>query len=99
MMGFTDQELEQNLVAFGSEGIGSLMLNFADVAQSPSLVEAFRDYMIYNVLAQDLPFVPSISKQANRTDMLSSALQYNKYYKYRLLTESYGKDNICKQHC
>ena len=98
-MGFTDQELEQNLVVFGSEGIGSLMLNFADVAQSPSNVEAFRDYMIYNVLAQDLPFVPSINKQADRMNMLKSALQYNKYYKYRLLTESYGKDNICKQQC
>lgn len=99
MMGITDQELKNEVLAMGSEGIASLMLNFADVAQSPSLVEAFRDYMIYNVLAQDLPFVPSISKQANRTDMLSSALQYNKYYKYRLLTESYGKDNICKQQC
>ena len=99
MMGFTDQELEQNLVAFGSEGIGSLILLFADVAQSPSYVEAFRDYMIYNVLAQDLPFVPSINKQADRMNMLKSALQYNKYYKYRLLTESYGKDNICKQQC
>lgn len=99
MMGFTDQELEQNLVVFGSEGIGSLILLFADAAQSPSNVEAFRDYMIYNVLAQDLPFVPSINKQADRMNMLKSALQYNKYYKYRLLTESYGKDNICKQQC
>ena len=99
MMGFTDQELKNEVLGMGSEGIGSLMLNFADVAQSPSYLEAFRDYMIYNVLAQDLPFVPSISKQANRTDMLSHALQYNKYYKYRLLTESYGEDNISKQQC
>ena len=99
MMGFTDQELKNEVLGMGSEGIGSLMLNFADVAQSPSYVEAFRDYMIYNVLAQDLPFVPSINKQANRTDMLGHALQYSKYYKYRLLTESYGKDNISKQQC
>ena len=99
MMGFTDQELKNEVLGMGSEGISSLMLNFADVAQSPSYVEAFRDYMIYNVLAQDLPFVPSINKQANRTDMLGHALQYSKYYKYRLLTESYGKDNICKQQC
>ena len=99
MMGFTDQELKNEVLGMGSEGIGSLMLNFADVAQSPSYVEAFRDYMIYNVLAQDLPFVPSINKQADRMNMLKSALQYNKYYKYRLLTESYGKDNISKQQC
>ena len=99
MMGFTDQELKNEVLGMGSEGIGSLMLIFADVAQSPSYVEAFRDYMIYNVLAQDLPFVPSINKQANRTDMLGHALQYSKYYKYRLLTESYGKDNISKQQC
>ena len=99
MMGFTDQELKNEVLAMGSEGIDSLILDFADAAQSPSNVEAFRDYMIYNVLAQDLPFVPSINKQADRMNMLKSALQYNKYYKYRLLTESYGKDNICKQQC
>ena len=99
MMGFTDQELKNEVLAMGSEGIASLILDFADAAQSPSNVEAFRDYMIYNVLAQDLPFVPSINKQADRINMVKSALQYNKYYKYRLLTESYGKDNICKQQC
>ena len=99
MMGVTDQELKNEVLAMGSEGIASLILLFADVAQSPSYLEAFRDYMIYNVLAQDLPFVPSINKQADRMNMLKSALQYNKYYKYRLLTESYGKDNISKQQC
>lgn len=99
MLGVTDQDLEKQLVFTASEGIDSLIKSFANVAQSPSYVETFRDYMIYNVLAQDLPFVPSINKQANRMDMLRSALQYNKYYKYRLLTESYGKENICKQQC
>ena len=99
MMGATDQELKEQVLFTSSIGIDSLILDFADAAQSPSNVEAFRDYMIYNVLAQDLPFVPSINKQADRTDMLGSALQYNKYYKYRLLTESYGKENICKQQC
>ena len=99
MMGATDQELKEQVLFTSSIGIASLILLFADVAQSPSYLEAFRDYMIYNVLAQDLPFVPSINKQADRMNMLKSALQYNKYYKYRLLTESYGKDNICKQQC
>ena len=99
MMGATDQELKEQVLFTSSIGIDSLILDFADAAQSPSNVEAFRDYMIYNVLAQDLPFVPSINKQADRMNMLKSALQYNKYYKYRLLTESYGKDNICKQQC
>ena len=99
MMGATDQELKEQVLFTSSIGIDSLILLFADAAQSPSNVEAFRDYMIYNVLAQDLPFVPSINKQADRMNMLKSALQYNKYYKYRLLTESYGKDNICKQQC
>ena len=99
MMGATDQEVKEQVLFTSSIGIDSLILDFADAAQSPSNVEAFRDYMIYNVLAQDLPFVPSINKQADRMNMLKSALQYNKYYKYRLLTESYGKDNICKQQC
>ena len=99
LMGVTDQELKEQVLFTSSSDLDALVLVFADAAQSPSKVEAFRDYMIYNVLAQDLPFVPSINKQANRMNMLKSALQYNKYYKYRLLTESYGKDNICKQQC
>ena len=99
LMGVTDQELKEQVLFTSSSDLDALVLVFADAAQSPSKVEAFRDYMIYNVLAQDRPFVPSINKQANRMNMLKSALQYNKYYKYRLLTESYGKDNICKQQC
>ena len=99
MMGVTDQELKEPVIDTASTGIEILLQTFADIAENPEGVEYFRDYMIYNVLAQDLPFVPSIYKQANRTDMLNSALRYNKYYRYRLLTESYGKDNICKQQC
>ncbi|MBR4728762.1 MAG: M13 family metallopeptidase [Prevotella sp.] len=99
LMGIADEELKEQEVLIATAGIGQLLVLFADVAQNPSNVEAFRDYMIYNVLAQDLPFVPSINKQAKPLDMLSSALRYNKYYKYRLLTESYGKENICKQQC
>ena len=99
MMGVTDQELTEPVICSGTNEIATLMFYFAIVDQTPSNIEVFRDYMIYNVLAQDLPFVPSINKQADRTNMLSSALRYNNYYKYRLLTESYGKDNICKQQC
>ena len=99
MMGATDQELTENLFYTATNEINTLLFYFANVDITPSNIEIFRDYMIYNVLAQDLPFVPSIYKQANPTDMLSNALQYNKYYTYRLLTESYGKDNICKQQC
>ena len=100
LMGVTDQELAgEPVFNVGTTDICTLLLTFADVAQDPSNVEAFRDYMIYNVLAQDLPFVPSINKKAKRLDMLNSALRYNQYYKYRLLTENYGKDNICKQQC
>jgi predicted metalloendopeptidase len=99
MMGVTDQELTEPVICSGTNEIAQLMQFFADVAEYPLYIEVLRDYMIYNVLAQDLPFVPSINKQADRMNMLKSALQYNKYYKYRLLTESYGKDNISKQQC
>ena len=99
LMGIADEELKEQEVLIATAGIGQLLVLFADVAEYPSNVEAFRDYMIYNVLAQDLPFVPSIYKQAKPLDMMKSALQYNKYYMYRLLTESYGKENICKQQC
>ena len=99
MMGFTDQELRAGLMYLSKEELGALMRDFADAAQDPSQVEVFRDYMIYSVFAQDFAFVPSINNKANKLNMLSSALLYCKYYKYRLLTESYGKENICKQQC
>lgn len=99
MMGVIDEELKEPHLSVGTNEISQLLTLFADLDEYPVYVEVLRDYMIYNVLAQDLPFVPSINKQANRTDMLSSALRYNKYYKYRLLTDSYGKENICKQQC
>ena len=99
MMGATDQELTEPVFNFVTSDISQLMLAFASIAEYPIYAEVFRDYMIYNVLAQDLAFVPSINKQANRTNMLNSALRYNQYYKYRLLTESYGKENIARQQC
>ena len=98
MIGFTDQELSAGLM-YMSDELRALMRDFADVAQDPSQVEVFRDYMIYSVLAQDFAFVPSINNKATKMNMLGSALLYSKYFKYRLLTESYGKENICKQQC
>ena len=99
MIGFTDQELSEGLMYIVNDDLRALMRDFADVAQNPSQVEVFRDYMIYSVLAQDFAFVPSINNKANKMNMLRSALLYSKYFKYRLLTESYGKENICKQQC
>ena len=98
MMGITDKDIADKTSDTSNDNISTLMLQFADLVEQ-SDINIFRDYMIYNVLAQDLRFVPSINKNATRYDMLRGALQYNKYYKYRLLTESYGYDNICKQQC
>lgn len=99
MIGFTDQELRAGLLYILTDELRALMRDFADVAQDPSQVEVFRDYMIYSVFAQDFAFVPSINNKATKLNMLSTALLYSKYFKYRLLTESYGKENICKQQC
>ena len=75
------------------------MTLFANASQQPALVPIFRDYMIYNVISQDAFCVPTLSGQTDRHMILDNLLHYNKYYKYRILTEAYGKDNIFKEQC
>ena len=77
----------------------NLALQFAGAAQQPGLVSLFRDYMIYNVISQDAYCIPRLTKQANRFAILDNLLHYNRYYKYRILTEACGYDNIYKQQC
>ena len=72
---------------------------FASASQQPELVPLFRDYMIYNVISQDAFCVPKLTGQTNRLTILNNLLHYNKYYKYRILTEACGYENIYKHQC
>ena len=98
MMGLSDEQMESGLFQHASIEIIKYFNDFASIGDDTEKVVRFRDYMIYNVIAQDAPFVPSITG-AKRAEMLSRALQYNRYYKYRQLVEYYGYDNIFKQQC
>jgi predicted metalloendopeptidase len=98
-MGITVEYMNDSKMIVRSWDIIALLQRFALADENPEDVNVFRDYMIYNVIAQDLPFVPSVNSKANRVDMMKSALHYNRYYKYRLFTEAYGYDNIYKQQC
>ena len=99
MMGATEKDFEDSRLQFTAEGLLEFLLQFAEARNNQALSNAFRDYMIYNVMAQDAPFVPSVSKKTDRVEMLRSALERNRYYMYRLLADSYGYDNIYKQEC
>ena len=77
----------------------NLALQFAGAAQQPGLVSLFRDYMIYNVISQDAYCIPRLAKHTDRFAILDNLLHYNRYYKYRVLTEACGYDNIYKQQC
>jgi predicted metalloendopeptidase len=72
---------------------------FASVEQKPELVPVIRDYMIYSVISQDAFCIPKLAAKTDRFDILDNLLHYNKYYKYRILTETLGRDNIYKQQC
>ncbi|MBO4801652.1 MAG: hypothetical protein J5545_07285 [Bacteroidaceae bacterium] len=98
-MGISEDDIWEDRVVFCNEEIIDLLFLFAGAHDDPEALATFRDYMIYNVIAQDAPFVPSINPLVKRTDMLKRAIQYNKYYMYRLLTEYNGYDNIYKQQC
>ena len=72
---------------------------FASASQQPELIPVFRDYMIYNVISQDAYCIPKLTGQTDRFTILNNLLHYNRYYKYRVLTEACGYDNIYKQQC
>lgn len=92
-------EVTSGLVQFSKSETYTLLQAFAYAGDTEEGIKIFRDYMIYNVIAQDAPFLPSLNQQTKSTDMMKRALKYNKYYKYRLGAESYGYDNIQKQQC
>lgn len=99
MMGLTADDFDSVRVAHTVSGIRELLYQFASVGDNQEKINAYRDYMIYNVVAQDAPFVPSAGTQTDRKAMLVRALQYNRYYKYRQLVQYYGEENIYKQEC
>ena len=99
LLGVTMEEAADHRVQSIVKGLPEFMIQFVDARDNQELSNAFRDYMIYNVMAQDAPFVPSVSKKTDRVEMLRSALERNKYYMYRLLADSYGYENIYKQEC
>ena len=99
MMGLTADDFDSVRVAHTVSGIRELLYQFASVGDNQETINAYRDYMIYNVVAQDAPFVPSAGTQTDRKAMLVRALQYNRYYKYRQLVQYYGEENIYKQEC
>lgn len=99
LLGVTIDEVTDKRFQFNINGLSAFAIQFVDARDNQELSNAFRDYMIYNVMAQDAPFVPSVSKKTDRVEMLRSALERNKYYMYRLLADSYGYENIYKQEC
>ena len=99
LLGVTIDEVTDKRFQFNINGLSAFAMQFVDARDNQELSNAFRDYMIYNVMAQDAPFVPSVSKKTDRVEMLRSALERNKYYMYRLLANSYGYENIYKQEC
>ena len=98
MMGLVPGDFTSGRAIHTSNGVIRMLYHFACVDDQDN-IDAYRDYMIYNVVAQDAPFVPSANTQADRKTMLQSALQYNRYYKYRQLVQYYGTENIYRQQC
>ena len=61
-------------------------------------VNVVRDYLIYNVFVQDLPFVPSVSKLTNPVGILEYATDGMNCLLHRLFVEA-KKTEIQKQAC
>jgi predicted metalloendopeptidase len=61
-------------------------------------VNVVRDYLIYNVFIQDLPFVPSVSELTDPVAILEFAIEGMNYLLNRLIVEAI-KTEIQKQAC
>ncbi len=96
LMGIEKDAIEAGLVV---PTVLNLVFQFAKVGEQPELVPVFRDYMIYNVISQDAYCVPKLTGQTDLFAILKNVLHYNTYYKYRIMVENYGYDNIYKQQC
>lgn len=99
MVGYSMEEITSGKILAANMNIGDVINDFSYAGDTEEGVKTYRDFMIYNVMAQDAPFLPSVNQQTSVTAMMQRALQYNKYYKYRLLADSYGYENIHKQQC
>lgn len=99
LMGLDREALENDLIMAVTPGIMQLMAQLMNAAEHPELVPVFRDYMIYNIISQDVYCVPRLTGKTDRADILNNLLHYNKYFKYRVMTESFGRDKIYKQQC
>lgn len=99
MMGLDiDDVLSGRVLPYG-EAVSELMNAFMQAGDDPEMVAVFRDYLIYNVMSQDALLVPSVSGIQSKDDILLTAVQYHRYYKYRLVVEHFGRENIYKQQC
>ena len=99
MVGCTIDELTSGKVQVSNMNITNVINDFTYAGDTEEGVKTYRDFMIYNVMAQDAPFLSSVNQQTKSTAMMQRALQYNKYYKYRLVADCYGYENIQKQQC
>ena len=99
LMGLDREALENGKIGPICAGIKQLMVQLMKAGEQPQLVPVFRDYLIYNVISQDAVCVPRLTGKTDRAAILNDLLHYNKYYKYRVLVETYGRDNIYKQQC
>ena len=99
LMGLDREALETQQILPVGAGIKQLMVQLMKASEQPQLIPVFRDYMIYNVISQDAFCIPRLTGKTDRAAILNNLLHYNKYYKYRVLVESYGRENIYKQPC
>ena len=90
MMGITEEDFAEDKISYSSDELLGLLNAFVFAGESQEIVLAFRDYMIYNVMAQDQFFVPSANPEATILDMMKGALKSSRCYQYRLTAEEYG---------
>lgn len=94
-----DYDEWQGKVVTDSNMLADLFSLFASAAHDTEAVKILRDYMIYKVIEQDASLMPSVYPKTTATNMAEVAIFPLKYYTYKLMTETIGRENIHREEC
>lgn len=99
LMGITlsQDEMVENSDPEKQEAIEQLISMLMEGSEES--IATVRDYMLYQVVSQDLCFMPKSGLITDEKSILTNALAPVKYYMYRKEAEAFGLDNIHKQEC
>jgi len=98
LMGLDYNEI-QDKIDNTAEQLANLLKLFASAPQDAEVLASLRDYMIYKVIEMDCYLMPTVKPNVTVAEMAETTVSPLRYYSYKILTESFGYENIHREEC